>query len=172
MRHCKQTQLKKTILLSLEEFQKAVQEVAPNTTVHCSLDGVWYETTPDTPDMEEEYLRILLARYFDVFEITSIHIDDNEYVGVWLVYEENRMAGKTSFPMDMDTYSEMVNTIYPHTYVTWDQSGCTYERDDGFTLFSDTELLSALAAHLGVKKVVHVSPDKMYEDVVWFLVED
>lgn len=39
--------------------------------------------------MSETQICSLLATYFDVAEITSIHADDCDLVGVWIVYKNN-----------------------------------------------------------------------------------
>lgn len=78
--------LKTCIYLDSERFDEILNEVfGPDIRAEYSLDGisVFYETAEEEPDVKEK-----LAEYFGVSEITSIHIDDCEYIGVWICYKE------------------------------------------------------------------------------------
>ena len=87
MKNLRPTQLCKVIVFGLDEFEQIVRTVMPGTNVHCSLDGLSY-SNPDMLDVDEDELRTKLANYFDIAEISSIHADDCETPGIWLVYNE------------------------------------------------------------------------------------
>lgn len=89
MQNVRPTQLKTAIILTLDEYKEVVNTVAPHTYIHCETDGLWYERDEGFPEIEEDELRHMLAPHFGVAEITSIHIDDCDYVGVWLIYKEH-----------------------------------------------------------------------------------
>ena len=85
MKGAKEHQLKKCIYLTLDEFEEIVFNLYDEPIeIEVSLDGITIMTDKDCVDVDELYQR--LAKYFDVDEVTSIHADDCEYVGIWIVY--------------------------------------------------------------------------------------
>ena len=52
-----------------------------NIEVYVSLDGISYYYEND----EEIDINEALSRYYGV-QVTSIHADDCEYAGIWIVY--------------------------------------------------------------------------------------
>ena len=82
MNHIRASQLKKCIFLEAEEFDRTIKE-ATNTNIemHLSLDGISYFYEND----EEIDVNEALSSYYGV-TVTSIHADDCEYPGIWVVY--------------------------------------------------------------------------------------
>lgn len=88
MQNVKENQKKNAICLSLDEFREVVNTVMPHTYVYFE-DDVWYEREEGYPEVSETQIYSLLATYFNVAEITSIHTDDCDLVGVWIVYKNS-----------------------------------------------------------------------------------
>ena len=88
MQNVTENQKKNAICLSLDEFKEVVNTVMPHTYVYFE-DGLWYEREQGYPEVSEAQLYSLLAVHFDVAEITSIHADDCDVVGVWVVYKNS-----------------------------------------------------------------------------------
>ena len=90
MKNVRENQLKKCIFLEEEEFTNILREVFEDDTIHVglTLEGIDYYT-----DIEEneklldnnDEINGRLSKYFDC-NVTSIHIDDCDYVGIWVVY--------------------------------------------------------------------------------------
>lgn len=88
MKNVRINQLKKCIFVDAEEFEAIIQAIFDD------IDGIKVDYTLEGIDIygdeegvygDELYKR--LGEYFDV-EVTSIHIDDCDYIGVWVVYKE------------------------------------------------------------------------------------
>ena len=68
------------IFMEALDFGKCVNEAyGREVDLDFCLDGLTIDA--------EDYLEVL-AEYFEVKEITSIHIDDYSPTGVWIAYEE------------------------------------------------------------------------------------
>jgi hypothetical protein len=89
MKNITPNQLKNTVYLNADEFEDIVNSIYPSTRVHFCNDGIWYDRENNLPDFEDDALFEALAAYFGVARVASIHIDDCDYVGVWVVIEEN-----------------------------------------------------------------------------------
>lgn len=87
MQNVRPAQLKTTIYLDLDEYKELVNTLFPHTYVHCETDGLWYERDEGFPEFENEELYTAMAQYFNVSEVSSVHIDDCDFVGVWIVYK-------------------------------------------------------------------------------------
>jgi hypothetical protein len=87
MKNVRPNQLKKCIFVDAEEFTAIVQAVFDNEDIKVdyTLEGLDIYTDDDCVEAGDLYEK--LGEYFDV-TITSIHIDDCDYVGVWVVYKE------------------------------------------------------------------------------------
>lgn len=92
MNNIRPNQLKTAIFLDFDEYQKLVNTLFPHTHVHCETDGLWYEREEGLPEFENGDLYAAMAKHFDVYEVSSVHIDDCDYVGVWIVYKEHKPA--------------------------------------------------------------------------------
>ena len=87
MTNVRPNQLKKCIFTDVEELQAILSAIyEEDIDVHISLDGLWYESKSDL-DIGNDDVCQVLSEYYDV-QVTSIHIDDCDYVGVWIVYKE------------------------------------------------------------------------------------
>ena len=75
------------LYFSAKEFAELMEKWF-NANVDFSLDGIWIGTDADEVPMEEIYEKIEEA--FDVVKVTSIHMDDSDDIGVWVVYEETK----------------------------------------------------------------------------------
>lgn len=81
---------KKTALFfTSDEFERLLpQGVVP----HYDLDGLWFDNLKENETDEDVYA--YLEKELDV-KISSVHIDDCDYVGVWLVLKgEDKKVGK------------------------------------------------------------------------------
>lgn len=54
--------------------------------IYCKLDGISYDYEENILDIN--ILHAKLAGYFDVKEITSVHSDNCDYIGVWIIYKD------------------------------------------------------------------------------------
>jgi hypothetical protein len=87
MKNVRENQLKKCIFLESEEFTDIIHEVlSPDVYVNFTIEGLDICTDDNVVDTDE--LHKALASYFDVKEVTSIHIDDCDFIGVWIVYKD------------------------------------------------------------------------------------
>lgn len=89
MKNTEKYKLHKCIFMMLEEFEDLIAEVTDGLKI-VVYDGVsfWYEDTEKAEETDtywNQYIHETLSGYFDV-EVTSIHFDSDEYVGVWIVY--------------------------------------------------------------------------------------
>ena len=88
MKNVRESQRKTCIFLEVEEFESILHRLfGKDIETDYSLDGLYigYE---NGDDLDTEELHDLLAKYFDVATVTSIHIDDADTTGVWIVYKE------------------------------------------------------------------------------------
>lgn len=89
MKNVKKYQLKKCIMIELEEFQELFislfgefnEETNP-IDVECSYDGICLTGIDDTELYEA------LSKYYDV-KVTSVHADNFDYLGIWICYTED-----------------------------------------------------------------------------------
>ena len=86
MKNVCENQLKKCIYIDdIEEFERVVK-LATDTDVivEATMEGIdFYFRDPLKADNVD--VLAALSRYYGV-QITSIHMDDAEYTGIWLVY--------------------------------------------------------------------------------------
>ena len=88
MKNVRENQLKTCIFLTTEELEEIMGKIFDTKVIiHCSLEGAWYETPLKDLDIDDDTLCAELSEYFDV-NVTSMHIDDCEYVGVWVCYKQ------------------------------------------------------------------------------------
>ncbi len=82
---------KKTCLcLASDEYDDLIDNLYPGKKirVHYDMDGLWYSS--DIDDEWEKYddeVAEDIGKHLGI-DVTSIHIDDCEYPGVWIVYKE------------------------------------------------------------------------------------
>lgn len=84
MKNVREYQLKKCIFKEYDEFKRDVAEILGNDVeISCDYDGIYFEANEDALCTEEVLAG--MSKYYDV-EVTSIHIDDCEVIGVWICY--------------------------------------------------------------------------------------
>lgn len=121
MKNITNAQLKKTVYLCADEFEDIVNSIYPSTKVHFCNDGIWYSREDNLPEFEDDALFEALATYFGVDTVASIHIDDCDYVGVWVVIEENDESatqpetkpGVYFIKNTVNEYSEAISGYFP-----------------------------------------------------------
>lgn len=90
MKNVKDYQLKKCIVMKTYEFESLIKKLLGNAVeVEFTLEGIWIGYTNDTSEIPFEDLSAKLAEYFDVKDITSVHLDDCYQIGVWICYKED-----------------------------------------------------------------------------------
>ena len=87
MKNVRTNQLKKCICVETEDFTAIVKGLfGEGMYVTYTTEGLDICTNEDVIDIDE--LHESLASYFDVKEVTSVHIDDCDFIGVWVVYKD------------------------------------------------------------------------------------
>ena len=96
VKNVKDTQLKKCIFLTLNEYRELILELSLGLKDVKYEEGIYYEDTAKAyiddvylEDITDEGSGIneVLSEYFNV-EVTSVHTDDCDVVGVWICYKE------------------------------------------------------------------------------------
>lgn len=86
MKNVRENQLKKCIFLTEEQMNDILTEIYKvPVKVKFSVDGLWYDSKED---IDDETLMKDLRDYFEVKDVTSIHIDDCDIVGIWVCYKD------------------------------------------------------------------------------------
>ena len=77
---------KNALLTTTCRFDKVLSEIS-NGEIRASycLDGIWYES--DTIADADAFVRDKLSEYLGV-NVTSIHLDDCDLIGVWIIYKD------------------------------------------------------------------------------------
>lgn len=80
---------KQALCLSADEFDDICVKLYGNEVVtHYAMDGIWIEISDvDTISDADARLAEDLSEYLGL-NVTSVHIDDKDNVGVWIVYRE------------------------------------------------------------------------------------
>lgn len=86
MKNVTQSMLKPSIFMPSDDFTKLVTDLFPGVQINYDLDGINYEYEDNSFDTNT--LPTKLAEYFDVKEITSIHSDNYDCIGVWITYKD------------------------------------------------------------------------------------
>lgn len=86
MQNVTPSMLKTSIFMTSDDFTRLVTHLFPSVQVDYALDGISYEYEEDS--LDTNILHAKLAGYFDVKEITSIHSDDCDCIGVWITYKD------------------------------------------------------------------------------------
>lgn len=78
MNNVRESQLKKCIFKEYDEFKRDVSAaLGSNVTVECDYEGISFNYEGNVLEG--------MSKYYGV-EVTSIHIDDCDIIGVWIVY--------------------------------------------------------------------------------------
>lgn len=86
MKNVNKNELKTAICIELDRFRRLIAELSDND-IKVDYDfefGISYET--DSIDDPDTFVIHKLTEYFDV-NVTSIHTDDYDPIGVWIVYK-------------------------------------------------------------------------------------
>lgn len=86
MQNVTPSMLKTSIFMTSDDFTRLVTHLFPGVQVDYALDGISYDYEEDS--LDTNILHAKLAGYFDVKEITSIHSDDCDCIGVWITYKD------------------------------------------------------------------------------------
>lgn len=87
MRNVRVSQLRSCIVLEPEEYDYILTQIYPDAEISTeyTLEGISVDIDGSDPDTDDLHGR--LAKHFDVEKVTSVHMDDCENIGVWIVYE-------------------------------------------------------------------------------------
>lgn len=85
MKNISENAKKTCIFIEESEFNALINRLLPGYKVDYSLDGMSIYNDEDCVD--DTLLHKKLAAHFDVGEVTSIHADDCDVIGVWIVYK-------------------------------------------------------------------------------------
>ena len=75
--------------MDMDEFDEIIKNVISKDIIvtYGLVDGICFENKNNTEEfINEQDIYKILAKYFDVKTITSIHIDDFDITGVWICY--------------------------------------------------------------------------------------
>lgn len=89
MKNVKENQLKKCIFMKLAEFESLVIQITDGLKEVEYEFGMYYIDTDKAEAMDvywNEDIEKTLSKYFGV-NVTSVHADDCDDVGVWIVYK-------------------------------------------------------------------------------------
>ena len=86
MKNVEKPQLKKCIFMLCDEFELIMKRLGFNA--ECGYDGIYFSKANEIIYDEDAYKA--LSDYFDV-KVTSVHCDDCEYMGAWIVYKEKEI---------------------------------------------------------------------------------
>lgn len=94
MKNVRKDQLKKCIVLEVKEFDNLLHQLfGDDIETDYSLDGL-YIGYSNGDNLDTQELHDKLAEYFDVYQVTSIHIDDCDVLLVWIVYDDSKAKSK------------------------------------------------------------------------------
>lgn len=94
MKNVQEWQLKKCIFMSSDEYDKIVKLLfGSHIEVEFSCDGMWVgnpnaDVLDEVCEISLDELFEKLAEYFDVKQVTSVHMDDCDEIGVWICYKD------------------------------------------------------------------------------------
>ena len=84
MKNVTESQLKTCIFFLRDDFERIINSFGFSMDV--SLDGISFGDLEEIEDVYDEDVYGVLSDYFDV-EVTSVHCDDCDYTGIWVVYK-------------------------------------------------------------------------------------
>lgn len=86
MKNVLDSEKKTCIFKTIDDFKRDVRTASKGSVkITTELDGISFEDTIKNDSADN--INRLMADYYDVKEITSIHIDDCDYTGVWICYK-------------------------------------------------------------------------------------
>ena len=79
--------LKKCIFMPYQNFTRLIKHlIGSDVDVTYELDGMTISS--ENHEIQNEDVHKELAKYFEVAEVTSIHCDDCDDIGVWIVCKD------------------------------------------------------------------------------------
>ena len=78
---------KSCLLMPFEDFDSLLDGLNPHIKVEIDLDGLHYINYDEDRVVEEDEICDLLSDAFET-RVSSVHIDDYDWTGVWVVYSE------------------------------------------------------------------------------------
>ena len=93
MQNVRSSQLKTCIFMTFSEFEDFIDKLTHGGVgVMYELDGLSFNFYDDedwdaTLEQNLDYLYVLISDFFGVSEVTSIHADDEDELGIWIVYK-------------------------------------------------------------------------------------
>lgn len=102
--------LKTCIFLDEYQFQSILSELFPGAEVSYDYEGISVDLNDDAIPTDELYSK--LSDYFDVARITSVHIDDCDTVGVWIVYTNETEFEKSISPSNLAEFKGQIIDIF------------------------------------------------------------
>ncbi|MCR4693216.1 MAG: hypothetical protein K5664_04985 [Firmicutes bacterium] len=82
MKNVRENQLKKCIFFLYDEFEEVIKDFGISTEI--DYDGIAF--AKGNEDINNEAVYAILSKHFDI-DVTSVHCDDCDYIGVWVVYK-------------------------------------------------------------------------------------
>lgn len=87
MKNVRESQLKTCIFMTEEEFTELGKALfGEGFEADIDYEGIACQVDEDC--IEDEVLFKALAEHFGVKTVTSVHVDDCEYIGVWICYKD------------------------------------------------------------------------------------
>lgn len=77
--------------MKYDEYKKLILELTDDLVSVEYEDGLYYDDTDKANETDTHYnenITDLLSEYFNV-NVTSVHADGCEYLGVWICYKED-----------------------------------------------------------------------------------
>lgn len=88
MKNVNENEIKKCIFKLIDNFERNVRNAFNGKVdVVINLEGIYFKKLSTNELINERVIYRILSRYYDVSEITSIHVDDCDYTGVWICYK-------------------------------------------------------------------------------------
>ena len=89
MKNARESQLKTCIFVELDEFRRVIAEVlGDDIRVQYDYEGISFECEDEEDILCTEEVFAALQNYYGVREVTSVHADDCEVIGVWIAYKD------------------------------------------------------------------------------------
>lgn len=89
MKNIESYSLKNCIFMTNDEYDRLLRTLTSgDIDVSYDFEGISYTSVNGNESYTHEYINNLLSKHFDV-TVTSVHIDDCDYIGVWICYKEN-----------------------------------------------------------------------------------
>lgn len=88
MKNVNENEIKKCIFKLIDNFERNVRNAFNGKVdVVINLEEIYFKKLSTNELINERVIYRILSRYYDVSKITSIHIDDCDYTGVWICYK-------------------------------------------------------------------------------------